>query len=136
MAAKSYATAVQAWIYANQRARVVSTSTTLAHDCPVDSLTKPLHLNVMQVERTYTGPQTGSEDIVEHMKSCNPRGPLVIQVAKLFPKSDVSAFGEPASCPSHQCALACLCSSLQWDALHADRAGQAPFAKKTASAVV
>ncbi len=52
----------------------------------------------MQVERTYTGPQTGSEDIVEHMKSCNPRGPLVIQVAKLFPKSDVSSFGERASC--------------------------------------
>ena len=47
------------------------------------------------MERTYTGPQTGSEDIVEHMKSCNPRGPLVIQVAKLFPKSDVSSFGEP-----------------------------------------
>lgn len=49
---------------------------------------------MVQVERTYTGPQTGSEDIVEHMKSCNPRGPLVIQVAKLFPKSDVSSFGE------------------------------------------
>ena len=50
-----------------------------------------------QVERTYTGPQTGSEDIVEHMKSCNPRGPLVIQVAKLFPKSDVSSFGRSLS---------------------------------------
>ena len=49
----------------------------------------------VQVERTYTGPQTGNEDIVEHMKSCNPRGPLVIQVAKLFPKSDVSSFGGP-----------------------------------------
>ena len=50
-----------------------------------------------QVERTYTGPQTGSEDVVEHMKSCNPRGPLIIQVAKLFPKSDVSSFGEALS---------------------------------------
>ncbi|CAL5227943.1 g10990 [Coccomyxa viridis] len=48
--------------------------------------------SAIKVERTYTGPQTGSEDIVEHMKSCNPRGPLVIQVAKLFPKSDVSSF--------------------------------------------
>ncbi len=43
-----------------------------------------------QVERTYTGPQTG--DIVDHMKACNPRGPLVIHIAKLFPKTDVSAF--------------------------------------------
>lgn len=44
----------------------------------------------MQVERTYTGPQSG--DIVDHMKACNPRGPLVIAIAKLFPKTDVSAF--------------------------------------------
>ncbi|KAK9906659.1 hypothetical protein WJX75_005709 [Coccomyxa subellipsoidea] len=43
-----------------------------------------------KVERTYTGPQTG--DIVDHMKACNPRGPLVIHIAKLFPKTDVSAF--------------------------------------------
>lgn len=26
------------------------------------------------------------------MKACNPRGPLVIHIAKLFPKTDVSAF--------------------------------------------
>lgn len=42
------------------------------------------------MERTYTGPQTG--EIAEHMKACNPRGPLVIHIAKLFPKTDVSAF--------------------------------------------
>ena len=42
------------------------------------------------MERTYSGPQTG--EIVEHMRACNPRGPLVVAVAKLFPKSDVSAF--------------------------------------------
>ena len=42
------------------------------------------------MERTYTGPQTG--EIVEHMRGCNPRGPLVIAIAKLIPKSDVSAF--------------------------------------------
>jgi translation elongation factor EF-G len=42
------------------------------------------------VERTYTGPQTG--ELVEHMRACNPRGPLIIHVAKLFPRSDVSAF--------------------------------------------
>ena len=56
-----------------------------------------MEVHGLQVERTYTGPQTGSEDVVEHMKSCNPRGPLIIQVAKLFPKSDVSSFGEAHS---------------------------------------
>lgn len=43
-----------------------------------------------QVELTYTGPQTS--ELVEHMKACNPKGPLVIQVSKLFPKPDCSAF--------------------------------------------
>lgn len=47
-------------------------------------------MTLLQVERTYTGPQSG--ELVEHMKACNPRGPLVIHVAKLFPRSDVSAF--------------------------------------------
>ena len=56
-----------------------------------------MKMHDVQVERTYTGPQTGSEDVVEHMKSCNPRGPLIIQVAKLFPKSDVSSFGKAPS---------------------------------------
>lgn len=59
--------------------------------CEVCTLLLMWHwLGRMQVERTYTGPQTG--DIVDHMKACNPRGPLVIAVAKLFPKTDVSAF--------------------------------------------
>jgi len=44
-----------------------------------------------QVERLYTGPQTDSE-LVEHMKACNAKGPLVVHIAKLFPKSDCSAF--------------------------------------------
>ena len=69
-------------------------------------------VHVLQVERTYTGPQTGSEDVVEHMKSCNPRGPLIIQVAKLFPKSDVSSFGEAPSLEG----AACL-ASLAWHRL-------------------
>ncbi len=51
------------------------------------------HQNMVpwQVERLYTGPQTDSE-LVEHMKACNAKGPLVVHIAKLFPKSDCSAF--------------------------------------------
>jgi 116 kDa U5 small nuclear ribonucleoprotein component len=52
------------------------------------------HLRVpagsFQVERLYTGPQ--DSDIAEHMRACNPKGPLVVHIAKLFPKSDCSAF--------------------------------------------
>ena len=50
-----------------------------------------LHSVLRQVERLYTGPQTDSE-LVEHMKACNAKGPLVVHIAKLFPKSDCSAF--------------------------------------------
>ena len=44
----------------------------------------------VQVERCYTGPQDAQ--IVEFMKTSNPRGPLVIHIAKLFPKRDCSSF--------------------------------------------
>ncbi len=44
----------------------------------------------MQVERLYTGPQ--DSDIAAHMRACNPAGPLVVHISKLFPKSDCSAF--------------------------------------------
>ncbi|KAI7837170.1 hypothetical protein COHA_008964 [Chlorella ohadii] len=43
-----------------------------------------------KVERCYTGPQ--DSQLVEHMRACNPRGPLVIYVCKLFPKADCSRF--------------------------------------------
>lgn len=43
-----------------------------------------------KVERLYTGLQDSA--IAEHMRACNPAGPLVVHVAKLFPKSDCSAF--------------------------------------------
>lgn len=29
---------------------------------------------------------------MEHMKACNPRGPLVVYICKLFPKADCSKF--------------------------------------------
>lgn len=44
----------------------------------------------LQVERLYTGPQDA--DIVEHVKACNPRGPLLVHIAKLYPKQDCSTF--------------------------------------------
>mmetsp|Transcript_14693 Transcript_14693/g.41340 ORF Transcript_14693/g.41340 Transcript_14693/m.41340 type:complete len:992 (-) Transcript_14693:61-3036(-) len=43
-----------------------------------------------KVERYYTGPQ--DSQAAEAMKACNPRGPLVVHVAKLFPKPDCSKF--------------------------------------------
>ncbi|KAL4855038.1 U5 small nuclear ribonucleoprotein component CLO [Chlorella vulgaris] len=43
-----------------------------------------------KVERCYTGPQ--DSQLAEHMRACNPRGPLVIYVCKLFPKKDCSGF--------------------------------------------
>ncbi|GAB4814650.1 hypothetical protein N2152v2_001696 [Parachlorella kessleri] len=43
-----------------------------------------------QVARCYTGPQ--DSELVEHMRACNPRGPLVVYVCKLFPKHDCSRF--------------------------------------------
>ncbi|PSC73984.1 116 kDa U5 small nuclear ribonucleo component-like [Micractinium conductrix] len=43
-----------------------------------------------KVERCYTGPQDST--LAEHMRACNPRGPLVVYVCKLFPKTDCSRF--------------------------------------------
>jgi hypothetical protein len=39
-------------------------------------------------------PPAGPQDsqLVEHMRACNPRGPLVIYICKLFPKNDCSRF--------------------------------------------
>lgn len=31
-------------------------------------------------------------EVVEFMTSCNPRGPLVVHISKLFPKQDCSKF--------------------------------------------
>lgn len=36
------------------------------------------------------GPQ--DSQLAEHMRACNPRGPLVVYVCKLFPKRDCSGF--------------------------------------------
>ena len=36
------------------------------------------------------GPQ--DSELAAHMRACNPRGPLVVYICKLFPKADCSAF--------------------------------------------
>lgn len=43
-----------------------------------------------KVERCYTGPQDSS--LAEHMRVCNPKGPLILYICKLLPKNDCSAF--------------------------------------------
>jgi len=45
---------------------------------------------VLQVARVYSGPQ--SAEIVGHIKDCNPRGPLLVHIAKLYPKQDCTTF--------------------------------------------
>lgn len=43
-----------------------------------------------KVELYYTGPQDSR--LAESMRACDARGPLVVHVAKLFPKPDCSKF--------------------------------------------
>jgi U5 small nuclear ribonucleoprotein component len=59
-------------------------------DMLVRHLPSPRAAAAAKVERCYTGPQDGAA--AAHMRACNPRGPLAIYVAKLFPKHDASAF--------------------------------------------
>ncbi|KAG1674860.1 hypothetical protein FOA52_015250 [Chlamydomonas sp. UWO 241] len=43
-----------------------------------------------KVKNDYTGPQDG--EVVDFMTGCNPRGPLVVHIAKLFPRADLQRF--------------------------------------------
>lgn len=47
-------------------------------------------LPALQVEYNYTGPQKSEH--ASHMAECNPKGPLVMHICKLLPKSDASGF--------------------------------------------
>ena len=40
--------------------------------------------SVLQVLHAFSGPQ--DLDMVQHMRDCNPHGPLAVQIVKLFPK--------------------------------------------------
>uniref|UniRef100_A0A383VQF5 SNU114 homolog n=1 Tax=Tetradesmus obliquus TaxID=3088 RepID=A0A383VQF5_TETOB len=45
-----------------------------------------------KVARLYTGPQDPNSPLMQFMTSCSRTGPLVVHVAKLFPKNDASSF--------------------------------------------
>ena len=44
----------------------------------------------MQVESTYTGPM--SDELVEKMKACDPEGPVMVQITKLYHTTDAQSF--------------------------------------------
>jgi 116 kDa U5 small nuclear ribonucleoprotein component len=45
---------------------------------------------IIEIERTYTGPQTS--DLVASMKSCNASGPVMVQITKLYHTTDAQSF--------------------------------------------
>jgi translation elongation factor EF-G len=45
---------------------------------------------MIQVEGTYTGPQTS--DLAASMKACDPEGPVMVQIAKLYHTTDAQSF--------------------------------------------
>lgn len=59
-------------------------------DMLVASVPSSKKATAAKVERHYSGPLDGPE--VSFMSGCNPRGPLVLAVAKLYPKQDCSRF--------------------------------------------
>ena len=44
----------------------------------------------LQVEKTYTGPLTS--ELAKSMKACDPDGPVMVQVAKLYHTTDAQSF--------------------------------------------
>lgn len=59
-------------------------------DMLVRNLPSSKKATAAKVERCYTGPQDST--LAEHMRACNPHGPLVVYICKLFPKKDCSRF--------------------------------------------
>jgi 116 kDa U5 small nuclear ribonucleoprotein component len=47
-------------------------------------------LTIIQVEGTYSGPQTS--DLVAAMKSCDAQGPVMVQIGKLYHTTDAQSF--------------------------------------------
>lgn len=56
----------------------------------VEHVPSPIEGAKEKIERTYTGPM--DTDVVKAMETCDPEGPLVIQVTKLYHTSDAKDF--------------------------------------------
>lgn len=59
-------------------------------DMLVEHLPSSRKATARKVQHDYTGPQDG--EVVDFMMGCNPRGPLVVHITKLFPKQDCTRF--------------------------------------------
>ncbi|KAI6031361.1 P-loop containing nucleoside triphosphate hydrolase protein [Pisolithus microcarpus] len=59
-------------------------------DMIVEHIPSPVASAASKVERTYTGPQTS--DIAASMKQCNPDGPVMVQITKLYHTTDAQSF--------------------------------------------
>ncbi|KAF9469622.1 P-loop containing nucleoside triphosphate hydrolase protein [Collybia nuda] len=59
-------------------------------DVIVDNVPSPLDGAAVKVEGTYSGPHTS--DLVASMKACDPEGPVMVQVAKLYHTTDAQSF--------------------------------------------
>jgi U5 small nuclear ribonucleoprotein component len=59
-------------------------------DCCVKRLPSPVENAHNKIERTYTGPLDGM--VAQALLSCDRSGPLVVQIAKLYPTSDCLRF--------------------------------------------
>lgn len=59
-------------------------------DMLVEHIPSSRKATAKKVQLDYTGPQDG--EVVDFMMQCNPRGPLVMHITKLFPKQDCSRF--------------------------------------------
>jgi len=59
-------------------------------DMIVEHIPSPVDGAPAKVEGTYTGPQTS--DVVAPMKACDPQGPVMVQITKLYHTTDAQSF--------------------------------------------
>lgn len=59
-------------------------------DMIVEHIPSPLEATSVKVGGAYTGPQTS--DLASSMKSCDPGGPVMVQVSKLYQATDAQSF--------------------------------------------
>ncbi|KAF9782174.1 P-loop containing nucleoside triphosphate hydrolase protein [Thelephora terrestris] len=59
-------------------------------DMIAEHIPSPLEGTASKVEGTYTGPQTS--ELAKTMKTCDPNGPVMVQIAKLYHTTDAQSF--------------------------------------------